>query len=89
MAVDRAAAVLSKEQIMNKPKWLPRTLHILRKAFFAVAALIVVLFALAVAVIYFILQRPIECDPMRMPFESRPTVESPQPTDVALNRIEK
>ena len=67
---------------MNKPKWLPRVLRGLRKAFFTVAVIIIILFMLTVVINY--LYPPI--GPVR--YIEQPTVESPQ-SNVALNRSEE
>ena len=77
---------------MNKPKWLSLTLHILRKAFFAVAALIVVLFALAVTVFYFFPPKPTGCDPLALipgGQNDETLIIVPRPPDIALNRSEE
>ena len=86
---------------MDKPKWLPRVLHCLRKAFFTAAAIIIILLVLTVAFVNFFPARWLLPDETvrlavirtrldtEMAADVANAVESPQPVDIALNRSEE
>ena len=80
---------------MNKPKWLPRVLRGLRKAFFTIATIIIILFMLTIVVGY--LRPPVTPiiytkelrDKIEQRLAEREAAEASQLADIALNRSEE